>query len=663
LVSTPEVVLCAMVAVVFWTVPGLAIAQRIAPSVAWPIAPALGFAVHSAAALPIFFLVGFSPPAIGAAAALTLIVSIAALARQQPAKSDGMACVPALAVAAAALLAVAPMLAILPKNAPDGVVLAGPIFDHAKVAIIDEMMRLGLPPNNPFFGEPSRLAYYYLWHFGAAELAIPLRATGWEVDAAMTWFAAFASLMLMMGLATWFAGRTSAAFLVLLFGLAASMRPWLVWAFGAGLLYKYILPPSGFAGWLFQAAWVPQHLTSASCVVLAAFLIGQLALRPTAIAAATLALVVAAGIESSIWVGGVTFAIAAPIIGLVLLIGVRPRPPFLVRSAIAAALALALVFPLAHDQFAATAARGGGPTLALEPISVFEDFMPEEVTAIIDLPGYWLVLLPVEFPAIYLTGSVAMALCLRSRSLDASRKATALVFASLSSVSLAVSWLIASTIGENDDLGWRAILPGVLGLTIFSAIGVSRWLGLRARLAAGAAIGALLLGLPDGGWLIYQFAVGLPRRTEAAFAATTAMWEAVRRNSAPEDRVASNPLLLHDMTIWPVNISWALLSNRRSCYAGRELALPFASLSDERREEIDAQFVRVFAGEGTADDVRELAFRYDCRIAVVTTWDKAWTSDPFAASPYYRLADAENGRWRIYVASSVAEVKERAGKR
>jgi len=35
----------------------------------------------------------------------------------------------------------------------NGVILAGPIFDHSKVAMIAEMARLGVPAGNPFFGE------------------------------------------------------------------------------------------------------------------------------------------------------------------------------------------------------------------------------------------------------------------------------------------------------------------------------------------------------------------------------------------------------------------------------------------------------------------------------------------------------------------------------
>src|SRR5262249_53958318 len=120
--------------------------------------------------------------------------------------------VPAWAYGLAALLAVIPTLAILPKETSDGIILAGPMFDHAKAAIIDDMARLGLPPGNPFFGSAGdRLAYYYLWYVGAAQFARVLAISGWEADAAMTWFTAFASLSLMMGLAAWLARRASAA--------------------------------------------------------------------------------------------------------------------------------------------------------------------------------------------------------------------------------------------------------------------------------------------------------------------------------------------------------------------------------------------------------------------------------------------------------------------
>ncbi|MFY9895317.1 MAG: hypothetical protein WAK63_14425 [Xanthobacteraceae bacterium] len=98
-----------------------------------------------------------------------------------------------------------------------------------------------------------------------------------------------------------------------------------------------------------------------------------------------------------------------------------------------------------------------------------------------------------------------------------------------------------------------------------------------------------------------------------------------------------------------MNISWAPLANRSSCFAGRDLALAFAPLPPPRREAIDAQFIRVFAGGGTAADVSDMATRYGCEVVVVVPQDGAWTRDPFAASADYRLAENRDGHWRIYL--------------
>ena len=41
--------------------------------------------------------------------------------------------------------------------------------------------------------------------------------------------------------------------------------------------------------------------------------------------------------------------------------------------------------------------------------------------------------------------------------------------------------------------------------------------------------------------------------------------------------------------------------------------------------------------------------QYGCDVVVLVPQDKAWDHDPFAAGPDYRLAEAREGRWRIYV--------------
>jgi hypothetical protein len=173
----------------------------------------------------------------------------------------------------------------------------------------------------------------------------------------------------------------------------------------------------------------------------------------------------------------------------------------------------------------------------------------------------------------------------------------------------------------------------------------------RRAVVIATAIGGLILSLPDTVQLIGYNLAGEPVPDGKVFAQTPEMWDAVRRYASPTARVANNPLFLRDLTPWAGNMSWALLANRSSCFAGRELALAFAPLPAARREAISAQFIRVFNGEATPDDVGDLAKQYACDVVVVGAQDKAWSSDPFASSSDYRLAESRDGKWRIYVRS------------
>ena len=315
------VVLCAVAAASFWTVLGFALARRlVGPALALPIAPALGWAVHSAAALPILLLAGFSITTVAIVSAAALAASFVALLAQRSRHDNPPSpSVPVWAYLGAAVLALAAAVAIMPKVGIDGVAFAPPIFDHSKATLIDEMTRLRLPPGNPFFGavgEPaSRLAYYYLWHFSAAELALLTGASGWEADIAMTWFTAFSSLALMLGLANWFGGRATALLWVLLLNAALSCRVVLAGLFGTEAVHQVLMPATGFGGWLFQAAWVPQHIAAASAVILALFFLGRLAVERSPLLLATLVLLAVAGYESSTWIGGVLFPVAAAMTG------------------------------------------------------------------------------------------------------------------------------------------------------------------------------------------------------------------------------------------------------------------------------------------------------------------------------------------------------------
>jgi hypothetical protein len=650
-----QVLVCGLAAMFYWTAVGWAVGRWLAPSVlAIPIAPVLGWALHSAIALPLYRAVGFTQET--TAMCSFAVLTVAALSLRLPAPADDSMPnirIPVLAYGLAAGLAAVVAIAIFPKLSADAVALSGPIFDHSKVAMIDDMVRLGLPPGNPFFGEAgheTRLVYYYLWHFSAAELALLFGVGGWTSDIALTAFTAFSTLSLMMGFAVWIGGRASAAYFAVLLAFAASIHPVAEFLLRPETLYAYMLPSTGLAGWLFQSTWAPQHVMSSGCVLLSAYLLTRLAWQPSAIAVVTLGLLGAAGFESSTWAGGFVFGAAAPLIAAILFAGCPPaeRLRFLISCAVAGLITITLAFPFLRDQVAASAARGGESLIEFQPLEVFADGVPETWRRILDVPGYWLVLLMIEFPAIYLPGLFSLIGCLRAGSAPDDQVRVSWAFAALAFVSLLIAGFFTITFTENNDLGWRAIIPGVLILTIFAAAGLARWLAVPAPVAAAMTLMLLVLALPRSFQIAAANIYGSPSASDRLFATTPAMWEALRKYAGPSERIANNPEFMEYMTPWAINISWALLANRRSCYAGEGYAAPFTTLSPGRINDIDGLFTRVFVGKGTDGDVRQLATRYQCRVAVLTAEDPAWANDPFANSAIYKLVEEKPHQWKIY---------------
>jgi hypothetical protein len=662
--SPINAILCALIATAFWTLLGFALARHLLPRVlAVGTAPVIGWATHSAVMLPIYLWIGLSPMTVVAVGALCVLVSGFSLSLPAPGnEAEHAPSVPSWTFAAAAVLALVPAVAILPKYYGDAVQLADPIFDHAKSAIIDAIARLGVPPVNPVFGQfgatcipdtgsPGCLAYYYLWHFSAAEVALAASATGWEADIGLTWFTAFASLTLMMGIAVWLAKRSAAATWVVALAAAASLWITLHWVFGTGDLRPVLLAPIGMAGWLFQATWVPQHVMAASCVVAAMLVVARLTERQSWTLVLTLALLIVAGFESSTFIGGITLAIAALLAAPIVFTAVNPvrRRRLLAALALAALLVVCLIAPFVLNQWAAVRARGGGTPITVSHYRVFGEFLSVALRRMLDLPGYWLVILPAELPAILFAGVVALIAMLRS-ALPRAEKLTVALLACLAGAGLLVSWLLVSTLGNNNDLGLRAIIPAEIVLIVAVAAVAAGLAKGRLRIVVIAiTLTGLVLSLPDTAKIIRDNVAGRQRPGGVAFAQSPELWAAVRRYAPPAARVGNNPLFVKELTPWPVNISWALLANRNSCFAGLDLALAYTSLPAERRAAIDAQFVRVFAGDSTADDVHAMATQYGCEVIVLAPTDKAWENDPFAASADYLLAETRDGRWKIYV--------------
>ncbi|TCK23459.1 hypothetical protein EV667_3285 [Ancylobacter aquaticus] len=654
--SLISALLCAAVGLLLWTGVGYVLARRLAlgHGLALPVAPALGWAVQNAVALALGQLIGFSPVAtIGAAVLLCSVLLVKRHSLDEPSASTDA--VPWWLFAMAAVVAMAPALAVLPKQVAEGVILAPAIFDHSKIALIDEIVRGGVPPVNPFFGptgQSADVAYYYLWHFGAAQLAGLTGATGWEADAAASWFTAFSTLALMAGLARYLSGSRLAPAIALALCCTGSLRPVLEAIVGGTALEALLKPASGFAGWLFQSSWSPHHVAAAGCLVTATLLVTRLTRNPNLLSTVILALVMSAGFQSSIWVGGVVMAlVAAALVPLMLSSIPLPAWPRFVGAGVAAGLlALAIASPLLVAQYHAALLRAAGSPVAVVPYAVLGPLAEAALGGAGNMAAYWLVLLVVEFPLVYIAGTLTLARMATEREEDDVRRIDVHALLTVVAVSLASSWLLVSTVGDNNDLGWRAVLPALLVLTAAAAAGIARWVEQRTRLVASLAVAAFAASVPAGAIIIAGNARGELSPSAEAFAKAPAMWAAVRRHTPEDARVANNPGLFADMTPWPVNISWALLGDRRSCFAGNELAIAFAPLSPERRAEISGRFLRTFAGGGSPDDVRALAETYGCGTVLLTALDGAWANDPFAANRFYRLAEAQAGAWRVYVA-------------
>jgi hypothetical protein len=161
-------------------------------------------------------------------------------------------------------------------------------------------------------------------------------------------------------------------------------------------------------------------------------------------------------------------------------------------------------------------------------------------------------------------------------------------------------------------------------------------------------VAIIALGLMSGARNLYSY-LDVPLQASAKrFLDSVQMWDAVQKHSAAGERVANNPNFLADITPWPINISWALLANRRSCYAGPDFAFPFAPVTRKRRAEIDEQFTLLFSGNLNRSDVDQMAAEFGCSLVVVTPEDGAWTTGPLASDSPYNLVESKPDAWRIY---------------
>ncbi len=240
--SFPVVFLCALAELVISVCVGWPMMRRLAAPrpVALALAPAAGWAAFNPLALSILTATGFTRATVALLSGGAVLGGLAISLRQRrravkPRRAD----ISVWALAAAALLALVPAVAVLAEirrrrsGSQRSDVRPLESGDHRRHRPTRTTAR------QPVFWRHRRRRASSTTTCGiSAPRSRPalFGASGWEADIALTWFTAFASLCLMIGLAALFAGRKIAALLVVLLSLSASLKPVLGWLLPATFL-------------------------------------------------------------------------------------------------------------------------------------------------------------------------------------------------------------------------------------------------------------------------------------------------------------------------------------------------------------------------------------------------------------------------------------------
>ncbi len=596
---------------------------------AWPtlsVAPLLGFAAISVLAIWVLPWTGLrvGPAwAVGAAA-----VGLGWGPWTKPPGRGPAARLGWLAVMAAAAIALLPMAAMMPKGPATALHLAGPVYDHLKAAMVDQMLREGVPPSNPFVSGPGvrgLLPYYYGWHLFAAILARLTMLSGWGGDAALTGLTAWCSLLLVAGVAV----RLGApGWLAVALALPAGLG----WVTHALVARGILLAPGGLGAWANQASWAPQHVMAACLLVVAVLLLARLVTGSTGAVwpgLATLAVVLACGAADSAWVGGVTTAVVMPLVllGLLARRDVTGMARNLGLAALAGGLAVGLASPVLRSELAGLG-QGAALKLALYPVWGRQAGGLRALNAV-SFPLLALLVMPVPV----VLGGFGLA-----RRWGRGSWQTALGLAAVAS--FGVAWGLRSTI-LNNDLGWRAMLAPLLIGIGFAAAWV--WERRRRKVVLAAVGVVMVLGLGEVWPIIRDNFNG--RAPGADFAAQARVWRTVRRLTPAGARVLNDPASDAAMTLWPANIGWALLADRASCYAGWAAAAPFTRLPTPELYQNAQAVEHVFAGTARPADWGRV-IRLGCDDLLLTPASDAWRRNGPDAQGWRLLATGDN--FRLY---------------
>jgi hypothetical protein len=674
----------------YFSVPGLAVSALVGGRGCWPgplrwmIAPALGLVVFGPFSLACSSLFGYSQATLWTTWA-GFSLPMAMWGRSSGPDREAGRLRPRLTsggwwlLAGILVFSMVPTLAIHPILHHDGVFVGPQLLDHGKTAMVAAMAREGLPPVNPYYapdGEKIGLIYYYGWHFLASQPVLLTGITAWQADLALTWLTCAASAGFLCSLAVRLGGRLAAGWVTL--ALLTTGPPYYVLRFVLGPRgSNWVNKPDGHPLELFweQIGWVPQHVASALAIVVLLFLMARVLkeAKPKLHSILFLGLTAASAFNSSVWVGGVALALSVPAL-LIALLGLRlDRRAYLAGLKTgAAALAVAVLFMLPVLQSITS-----GPSVIDRPFPFRIELWT--ATRLISKDSgvwgvalhallYWIQFLPLNLGIVYLLGLPSM--LARRPSTGEERIFLALGIAATLAF-LLVAQLLASSI-YNNDLGWRAVLPPIMLMSVWAATalvdlgscravgaGLPGW-GSRSLLARfpraflHMSVAALTVGLLAAAavwrWPVAEYLKHDRPALRRALVAQEQGWERIRLLTDPEDLVQDNPDSPYQ-TLFRVPIT-ALLADRATAYAGREWVEVYAYTYDRDTMQRQYETVRsVFGSDVTKERLLVLRDRLRVKALLVTTADPVFRSKEIDRSGVYELAESAPG-YKIYLAIS-----------
>ncbi len=680
-------VLAALVAVVLFGMPGLVVLrllglltrQRIFTALL--VAPVIGLCTYGPFSLVFVTVFDYSVLTILAAWLIFQILVLLWLRQQATLiTAEDFYTLPylhtLLLLLGAGLCAILPTINIFPAVHQDALFVNAPIFDHAKIAIVDSIAREGMLPQNPYYapaGETIQLIYYYTWHFLVSQLKMITAATGWQAEVAMSWFTGFSCLGFLCGLAIRMTRKTRAGFFVLLFSLTGPPALSLPKLLGPGSSDWVGFPPGhSLELWLIQMSWAPQHVFSAIAVIVLIFLLARLLscdhMQCNYIPVVGLA--GAAAFGASAWVGGVALLLSLPFLVLSVLRAQLPKQHYyrtLKMALLALPVCVLFSMPLLISQTSGPSLTNSSLPFGLWIYTATSLFHKESFMGVAHIVLFWLQFLPLSLGVIYILGCLAV--LARSSTVLEERVFQVLSIGGIFGFML-IAQFVESTI-MNNDLGWRSVLVPVMLLLVWSAIALTElssrrftetekwrscaWIVKWRHAVLPLTIVGLMIGILSTAYswrlagsdhhLLDESTIAIRQ----GFLRQRDAWAKVREYATPTDLVQSNPDGYSTLTPWPVTLPLMLFADRSTAYAnpGYVQALAYRYNTDKKAHQY--QLVQnVFSSQPTESAIRSLRDVLNIKVLLVDKYDAVWNSNAIERSGLYRLVHS-NEDYKIYV--------------